>query len=169
MKIIDDFLEEKEFKKIQSIFMGDTFPWNWSDQIVYKNDKNKYQFVHRIYSSLHPFQYSDACEIIMPILIKIDPLALIRAKANLLTRTPNIIENTYHRDMEFKNPENTKLFETAIYYVNTNIGYSMFEDETKIESIANRMVTFPANMKHTGTSCTDEKRRVVINFNYLKK
>ena len=75
MKIIDDFLEEKEFKKIQSIFMGDTFPWNWSDQIVYKNDKNKYQFVHRIYSSLHPFQYSDACEIIMPILIKIAPLA----------------------------------------------------------------------------------------------
>ena len=39
---------------------------------------------------------------------------------------------------------------------------------TKVESIANRMITFPSNMKHTGTSCTDEKIRVVINFNYFK-
>ena len=50
-----------------------------------------------------------------------------------------------------------------------NNGYSEFEDGTKVESVANRMVTFPANVKHTGTSCTDEKTRVVINFNYLIK
>ena len=42
------------------------------------------------------------------------------------------------------------------------------EDGTKVESIANRMVTFPSNMKHKGTSCTDERTRVVINFNYFK-
>ena len=29
-----------------------------------------------------------------------------------------------------------------------------------------RMVIFPANIKHTGTTCSDEKRRVVINFNF---
>jgi len=52
-------------------------------------------------------------------------------------------------------------------YVNTNNGYTKFEDGTKVESVANRLVTFPANMKHKGTSCTDEKIRVVINFNYF--
>ena len=57
---------------------------------------------------------------------------------------------------------------TSIFYVNTNNGYTKFEDGTKVESVANRLVSFPANKKHTGTSCTDEKTRVVINFNYFK-
>ena len=52
--------------------------------------------------------------------------------------------------------------------MNTNDGYTEFEDGTKVESVANRLVTFPANLKHTGTSCTDEKTRIVINFNYFK-
>ena len=44
-----------------------------------------------------------------------------------------------------------------------------FEDGTKVESVANRFVTFPANIKHTGSTCRDEKTRDVINFNYLIK
>ena len=64
--------------------------------------------------------------------------------------------------------ERLKQWTTAIFYVNTNNGYTKFEDETIVESVANRVVTFPANMKHTGTSCTDEKTRVIINFNYFK-
>ena len=64
--------------------------------------------------------------------------------------------------------EKLKQSSTSIFYVNTNNGYTKFEDGTKVESVANRMVTFPSNMKHTGTSCTDERIRVVINFNYFK-
>ena len=56
---------------------------------------------------------------------------------------------------------------TSIFYMNTNNGYTKFEDGTKIESVANRLVSFPSNMKHKGSSCTDEKIRVVINFNYF--
>ena len=52
--------------------------------------------------------------------------------------------------------------------MNTNNGYTKFEDGTKIESVANRMVSFPTNTQHKGTSCTDQKTRVVINFNYFK-
>ena len=65
-------------------------------------------------------------------------------------------------------PEKLKQWTTSIFYVNTNNGYTKFEDGTKVESVANRMLTFPANMKHIGTSCTDEQTRVVINFNYFK-
>ena len=36
------------------------------------------------------------------------------------------------------------------------------------ESIANRMVTFNCSTKHAPVSCTDEKRRIVVNFNYYK-
>jgi hypothetical protein len=53
--------------------------------------------------------------------------------------------------------------------VNTNNGYTKFEDGTKVECVANRLLTFPTNIKHCGASCTDEKTRVVINFNYLDR
>ena len=53
--------------------------------------------------------------------------------------------------------------------MNTNDGYTIFDNGTMINSVKNRLITFPAKMKHAGTSCTDQKRRVVINFNYRKK
>ena len=56
---------------------------------------------------------------------------------------------------------------TCIYYLNTNNGYTLFEDGSKIESVANRLVLFDANIKHAGTSCTDALYRAVINFNFL--
>ena len=42
-----------------------------------------------------------------------------------------------------------------------------FEDGTKVPSVANTFVTFPSDIKHTGTTCTDQKFRSVINFNYI--
>ena len=30
----------------------------------------------------------------------------------------------------------------------------------------NRLVIFPANVKHTGTTCTDKDERIVLNINY---
>jgi hypothetical protein len=56
---------------------------------------------------------------------------------------------------------------TAIYYANTCDGYTEFEDGTIVESVQNRFVAFPSRMKHTGTTCTNAKSRVVINFNYI--
>ena len=110
---------------------------------------------------------SQFAEQMNPILEIINPLSLLRIKANLLTRTPKIIENEFHVDLTDLSEEKSKQVTTSIFYVNTNNGYTEFEDGTKVESVANRLVTFPANMKHTGTFCTDEKTRVVINFNYF--
>ena len=98
---------------------------------------------------------------------KLNLLALTRIKANLFTRTSTIVENEFHVDITDLSEETQKQWTISIFYMNTNNGYSEFEDGTKVESVANRMVTFPANVKHTGTSCTDEKTRVVINFNYF--
>ena len=104
------------------------------------------------------------------ILDLVDPISILRIKANLLTRTPNIVKNTFHVDIDNleNSSETIKQWTTSIFYMNTNNGYTKFEDGTKVESVANRFISFPANLKHTGTSCTDEKTRVVINFNYFK-
>ena len=57
---------------------------------------------------------------------------------------------------------------TSIFYVNTCNGYTYFEDGSKVESVANRMVIFPNGTKHAGTTCSDRPGRIVINFNYHK-
>ena len=42
----------------------------------------------------------------------------------------------------------------------------VFKKGGKVKSVANRMVIFNSSLEHTGFSCTDEKIRIVINFNW---
>ena len=167
MKIEDNFLGQKEFDELQAFMMGGEFNWHYADGIDFEEDDNKFMFAHMFYEFNVPC--SSFCEKLNPILDIIVPVSLWRIKANLLTRTSNIVENVFHIDIVDISKEKLKQWTTSIFYVNTNNGYTEFEDGTKIESIANRIITFPANMKHRGTSCTDEKTRVVINFNYFKQ
>ena len=170
MDIIDDFLEQKDFDELHVFMMSDNFDWYYNATIDFQedlNDANKFQFVHMFYYAHAP--HSRFIEQLDPILNILQPIAIFRIKANLLTRTPNIIENEFHIDNSDLSEEKLKHWTTSIFYVNTNNGHTIFEDGTKVESVANRMITFPTNMKHTGTSCTDEKTRVVINFNYFSK
>jgi hypothetical protein len=166
VEIEDNFLEQNIFDELEAILGIDgNFTWYYNDHIDYERELNKFQFIHVFYYT--PAPRSEYFEKLNPILTKINPVSLFRIKANLLTKTPTIVENEFHIDMDGMSEEKLKQWTTSIFYVNTNNGYTKFEDGTKVESVANRMVTFPANMKHTGTSCTDEKRRVVINFNYF--
>ena len=57
---------------------------------------------------------------------------------------------------------------TAIFYINTNDGYTVFEDGTKINSVANRICIFPHWMKHSGTTCTNTNRRIALNLNFVR-
>jgi hypothetical protein len=170
MKIEDNFLKQEEFDKIaETLLLASAFPWFFNDTIDFEDDlgnTDNFQFVHVFYHNHAP--QSKFCEKLESIINKIQPISLCRIKANLLTRTSNIVENIFHVDMLGVSEEKLKQWTTSIFYVNTNNGYTKFEDGTKVESVANRMVTFPGNMKHTGTSCTNEQTRVVINFNYFK-
>jgi len=166
IKIEDDFLDQREFVKLQTFMMGNNVPWHYLDGIEYPNEVNKFQFILNFYKDNAPLYF---CEILDPILKIIEPISLWSIKANLLTKTSNIIENTFHTDIVGLSEEKIKSFTTSIFYVNTNNGYTKFENDSIVESVANRMITFPTNLKHKGTSCTDQKTRVVINFNYFSK
>ena len=63
-----------------------------------------------------------------------------------------------------------KNINTSIFYLNTNNGITIFEDtKEEVESVSNRMITFPGYLKHTGTTPTDKDvpHRILINFNYF--
>ena len=186
VKIEDNFLNQTQFNELQSFIMGKMITWHY--QPIIDNvrldglnedieDKDKFQFIHVFYGSYIPI--SNTIEKLNPIVTKLNPMSIWRIKANLLTKTSNINENSFHVDMgrifkegiEVDTEGYPKILEhstTSIFYMNTNNGYTKFEDGTKVESVANRLISFPSNMKHKGTSCTDEKTRVVINFNYFK-
>ena len=167
MKIEDNFLKQEEFDKIQKLMMEPSpFPWFYADRIVFDDDVDKFQFIHAFYDNHMPMSpFSNELDSIVNI---IQPFSIVKIRAKLLTRTPNIVENKFHVDIFNISKEKLKQWTTSIFYVNTNNGYTKFEDGTKVKSVANRLVTFPANMKHYGTSCTNENTRVVINFNYFK-
>ena len=75
-------------------------------------------------------------------------------------RTSKIVEHGFHTDVQYK-------CKTGILYLNSNDGYTSFEDGTKVESVENRFVTFDSNIKHSGTTCTNQKVRLVLNINYF--
>ena len=167
INIEDNFLDQEKFDELVEIMMSSRFPWFYGNGIDYVTDVDKFQFVHNFWNVDAPCSYYYTN--VTPILQKAKAMSLWRIKANLLTKTPTIVENEFHIDTgEEVSEEKSKQLTTSIFYINTNNGYTKFEDGTKVESVANRFVTFPSNMKHTGTSCTDEKTRVVINFNYFK-
>ena len=170
VQIVDDFLDKEEFEKLQNLMMTDAIHWFYWPNIDTSEDKDKFQFIHSFYQDKIPA--SSFVEHLNPVLQCLNPLSVYRIKANLLTRTEEIIKNSFHVDIPHMSEEKQSQWTTAILYMNTNNGYTEFADGLKqyekVESVENRVVIFPANMKHRGTSCTDEKSRVVINFNYFK-
>ena len=192
IKIEDNFIEQEKFDEMKCIInpMVDTTPASPSHNFAWyfrnkyysyfpdrthaepepeneDEELDRFQFTHTFYDEGAP--RSPYMEQINYILDLLKPVAIFRIRGNLLTRLPNIIKNPFHTDMEFLSEERLKQWTTSIFYVNTNNGYTLFEDGTKVESVANRMLSFPANMRHTGTTCTDQQIRIVINFNYFKK
>jgi hypothetical protein len=87
-----------------------------------------------------------------------------RIKLNCNPCQETLFEHSSHTDLT--NPTDSDW--TAIYYLNTNNGYTKFEDGPTIESIDNRLVVFPAGRKHTGTNTTDTTARFVLNLNFKK-
>ena len=166
IEVENNFLSQEKFVEIQNFCMGKELLWQYSDNIDNKNDVEKFQFVHMFYENYQP--QSQSMNVLTPILELLRPAAIYRIKSNLLTKTSAIIENKFHVDMGVLPEERQKQWTTSIFYMNTNNGYTKFENGTKMNSVANRMITFPSNMKHKGTSCTDERTRVVINFNYYE-
>ena len=158
VKVVDNFLPEYQFKQIQDMLIekDPIFPWYYNDDICYEND-GKFQFTHTFYNhhdGTKSYYYSllDACQ------NKLGVKKLVRIKANLNTRTLFHRKTGWHYDFEDMT--------TSILYLNTNNGWTAIKGYGKVESVANRMVIFDSNLQHSGVTCTDQNRRVMINFNY---
>jgi len=171
IEITDDFLSQEDHKIIHDGMMNMGFAWEYSNNKVYELPHDAglrdHQLVHMFFSRTGAM--SSNIKLINPIMMKLEVLAVHRIKANLELYTGDTAhESDFHVD--WKNPhtqEGCKNMTVGIYYVNTNNGYTEFEDGSKVESVANRFVSFTGDLIHRGVSQTDTKERVVINLNYF--
>ena len=163
----DNFLPKEAHQKLYELLVtGDnTFPWYYTPHITRMNDKEDKglsYFIHLFYHIDRPLsrQYD---EFIRPFWISLNAKAFIRIKANLYPGQDKLTQHASHQDFDYKH-------KAAIYCINTCDGYTAFKDGKgwkKVNSVANRLITFDGSMEHASTDCTNEKIRVNINFNYM--
>ena len=170
VQVQDNFLDPQQFFELQKDMCGGEFPWYWQPNVAYdivpdellECDKlDNWQFSHMLYwlDSPQSTWYKEARILLDAMQPNITALMRVKANCNPVTKEP--IEHGYHTDIN--QSEST----TSIFYLNTNNGYTKFEDGTKVDCVANRLVTFPNNTRHTGVTCTDKKNKIVININYF--
>ena len=157
IQIIDNFLPEEEFKSIQSLMTSFQFNWFYQEGRTTEDD-GKYLMVHMFYQ---PEQGSNSQHINIwnTFMDKVEAKKCTRIKANLTFRTSESELSSDHSDY--------KDIKTAIFYINTNNGYTEFENGVRVNSVANRICIFDSNLRHRGTTHTEgDQQRIVVNFNY---
>ena len=174
IEIIDNFLEEESFEIVKQILDKDIV-WVYNEILPYEGDDRlladqtyNYQYVHSVIHNneiesgfYHALKQSGVFK-------KLKVRALCRVKFNSICREEKIITHGFHQDMYFDGwPDGVDGLKTSILYINTNDGFTVFEDGTKVKSIANRVVTFPVSYRHSGTTCTNCPRRVALNVVYF--
>ncbi len=156
----DNFLEDEYANEIENWFMV-WCPWSYSPVVVDARDNaDDFQFTHTFFDNNRGF-VSEGPHGLRRLIESINPQVWIRIKANLRMRTDEVRVSQMHTD------NNISISTTSIYYINDNDGRTTFEDGSYVESRKNRLLTFPSHLKHAGSTCSNNKERLVINFNYI--
>ena len=162
--IEDDYCSKEVFEDLkQALFVDSFFPWYYYKNTIYNSkesepDDGLYQFVHIFYEMNMPT--SKWFPVAEKVLESKHP-TYVRIKANLQPDTCRGAQSPFHTDMSSFSGHTT-----SILYMNTNNGYTIFEESgQKIESVENRLVTFPSHLRHGSIESTDLPR-IVMNFNY---
>ena len=171
ISIQDNFLSEQEHQALYNVVTDEFFPWCFTSYIIgsklekaerleeEENNLEAFQLVHVFYNDSQIV--SKAFSILNPLVKKLNHQTLVRIKLNLNPYSQKLMIGGYHRDQNFK-------CKAAIYYLNTNNGYTLFKKgKKKVNSVKNRIVFFDTEAYHLGTNSTDCKNRLVLNFNYF--
>jgi len=158
-KIIDNFIDKDDLKKINDVISGKDFPWFFQNEINsnYSKDDSTFYFTHLLFLNKVNSSFYD---LFLPILNKIKIKKILRVKLNCYPSTEKIRENKSHTDENYKH-------KGCVFSFNTCDGYTKLKDETKIKSVENRMLFFDPSLSHQSTTCTTAKARFNMNINYF--
>ena len=166
-KIIDNFLDEEYFNSLETLFIDEKNSFNiimpWFFKRAVANDlieDNIFYMTHTLYEINEP--QSEFYKDLLPLFKKLDVKCLLRVQANLFPNTHILHEHPMHIDYEFSHSG-------ALLSLNTCDGYTKLKDDTKIDSIANRLLLFDSSEEHCSTTTTNVPARINININYIQE
>ena len=163
MQVIPNFIEDKQVQEDikNTLIKTREFPYHYVDHVADQSDDSDFYFVHYLFKKENDMPVCSPMfiRILSPILGRLKFNYLMRTKVNLYTKKSEFIQTDMHID-------NTIPHMVGLYSVNTNNGYTLFEDGTRIESVENQMVIFDGSRKHCSVAQTDTHVRVNININF---
>ena len=168
MEVIDNFLSEYQFGQISNVIFSKEFTWHFHDGIVVRNHGHdgQCQFTHATFDISHGGILTNYYSLFDIVQQKLRVSRLDRIKSNLNPKTVFHRKGGYHTDQRHPREGYPLHQKTAVLYLNTSNGWTEFKKGGKVKSVANRIVIFDSNTEHTGVTCTNDKRRVIVNFNY---
>ncbi len=160
MKIVQEYIKEKHiYENIKSILLSNTFPYNFYDNVANQFDSQNFFFGHILLQEgkvTSPYFF----DIGMPILGRLEFNYIHRMKINCFVKGAEHIVSESHRDMN-------EPHKVALWSLNTNNGYTLFDNGDRVPSVENQMVYFDGSEKHSTVSQTDSKLRINVNINYV--
>ena len=158
MKVIDNFLSSYHLNQLHFVVMGDRFPWFYN-QTTTTFGVQCPRYTHMIYRDPSISPTSKYFSLFDVFSSKLKVKKLSRIMINSMLPSFLVSKNTgFHIDQ-------FPCSQTAIYYLNTNNGYTKFKGYGKVKCVENRMVIFDSKLQHAAFTST-ESRRITVNFNY---
>jgi hypothetical protein len=161
LEITDNFLEETELENIKNTLLNTNFPWLYSESKVSQNDSTP-QFFHTLWHPPHGNNSSHAGLLgFFEKKLKVGLWA--RAKFNLTLPGQCLKQTEFHVDQTLKGAK------TAIYYLTTTNGPTVFKGFDSVECVRNRLVCFDSKIHHAATLHTEgDVARIVLNLNFIQ-
>ena len=172
LEIIDNFLDSEDFLEVKNFIMSPRCQWRYVNFIAHKDgrdqDRDGY-FIHS-FKDCHPEtfidrfpespNYSIMSKLMNKIKEKIKFQNILRIRSSLYPRRDIQKPDPFHVDYDFSHT-------VCIFYLNTNNGCTMFENEEKIPSVENQLVIFDGQKKHCSVVQTDASARYIVNINTI--
>ena len=174
IKVIDNWLTTSDFLVIKDLFHSPDTSWfrvpGISDNTLtmeFLNPLDNYMFAHLVYDHYVPLSdaFTRIKDIVEPALKKQlghDFRQIVRIKCNLYPRTSEVQTHPWHTDAN-----DILGLRGCLLALNTNDGFTGFEDGTEVDSVENRAIFFDSTERHHSTSCSNASFRLNMNINYV--
>ncbi len=167
VKIIDDFLPQKEFESLQKYIVWNwEFPMYFHNKVAYGDERVRnwnWYATHIIMVRGKPCSesyYSLVSQLFFPRFVGLGLSDVSRIKVNFYPNTPRLKEHDNHNDSQFGKM-------AAIFGLNTCNGFTRIKGSGKIKSVENRLFIFDGTQPHNSSTTTDAQARWNINFNFI--
>ena len=170
ISVQDNFLVEEQFTILRDAIINKDIPWYFSPIVTAVDvESTPGYFFHLIYDYAGP-QSSYWQSYFQYLMNQLNYALLCHVRINLNPCRSQRYVHRFHHDLNGQiEYRMCKEFTTSVLHINTNNGYTEFKDGTIVESVANRLVAWSADIEHLVVTQTDEQRRLLININYLKR